>query len=77
MLALLTFATLLPVASRASDPGDETQLWNELKVTARVMNNIDLVAAGALRLEGNYSDLALRGIVAANVGLKSSNPTTP
>jgi uncharacterized protein DUF2490 len=56
-VALLTFATLLPVASRASDPGDEAQLWNELKVTARVTNNIDIVAAGALRLEENYSDL--------------------
>jgi hypothetical protein len=55
--ALLAFVTLLPVTNHASDPGDETQLWTELKTTVRVTNNIDIVAAGALRFEENFSDL--------------------
>jgi hypothetical protein len=57
IVAIWAFATLFPVASHASDPGDETQLWNELKTTVGLTNNIDVVAAGALRFKDNFSDL--------------------
>jgi hypothetical protein len=57
MVALWALAMLLPVTSHASDPGDETQLWNELKTTIGLTNNIDVVAAGALRFKDNFSDL--------------------
>jgi hypothetical protein len=54
-VALLAFATLLPAASDASDPGEKTELWNELRITAKWSDRVDLIAAGALRFEDNFS----------------------
>jgi Protein of unknown function (DUF2490) len=61
-VALLAFATLLPVASYASDPGERTELWNELKITAKWTDQVDLIIAGALRFEDNFSVLNRRSL---------------
>jgi hypothetical protein len=61
-VALLIFATLLPLASDASDPGEETELWNELKITAKWTDRVDLIVAGALRFEDNFSVLNRRSL---------------
>jgi hypothetical protein len=38
-------STLFPLAGRASDGSDGAQVWNELKVTAPVTNNIDFAGS--------------------------------
>jgi uncharacterized protein DUF2490 len=61
-VAVLAFATLLPRATHASDPREETELWNELKITAKWTDRVDLIAVGALRFEDNFSVLNRRSL---------------
>ena len=52
-IAVLALAALFPLAGRTYG-GDEAQVWNEMKVTAKWTSQVDLFAAAALRLEEDF-----------------------
>lgn len=65
-LAALALALLLALACSAGANGEETELWNDLKVTAKWTDHVDIFSSAALRLEDNLSVL---NRVSAQLGL--------
>jgi hypothetical protein len=57
MFAALAVALLLALACSRDANGDETQLWNDLKVTAKWTDHVDIFSSAGLRLEDNFAVL--------------------
>jgi hypothetical protein len=54
-IAIVALVILLAFEAHAAAAGAETELWNELRITAKWSDRVDLIAAGALRFEDNFS----------------------
>jgi Protein of unknown function (DUF2490) len=62
LVTTMALAILFSLEGHAADPREDAEFWNELKITAKWTDQVDLIAAGALRFEDNFSVLNRRSL---------------